>query len=644
MSEQDAAAPATQEPDVTIIDAGTISVSDLIDGVEELSESTSIINKEDEELLDDLSDIEATVSAAATTSFVEVSSSTSSTSSNMNKRGMDKRSPQASPQKEMYSDAEASRVNSGTTTDSSLTSGAKKARQEAKDDRIRRIQLIREEFQGVAIGLGIRKIQMMAELDDASIHLIRGLIPDFLPTAKDISLDLLGELEELEPKKRMTYLQQFSIHLFERQTPMQIDPTETVRAQHASHRPNGNQMPEATHGQHTASQADTESMSERSWADQVEDEIALGDDPEEEPPSLGTGPYADLVQSLVDGSHVQGDMSTSGFSGKAKTHTECAQYGNFTEALWSTPGSITDLQVADRLEYIELHAHNPGSILTGPLPIHDVPWKGSLPCGQQPLLLLQGSKQGACKKCMKWGMCATDTCWDQHYSRGRVGCVDKGKCAGEGKVWWVWFDRILEDVEKTCPGAIPQLAHNWREHVLHAIAHRRWKEKCEMHLQQGLEDPITLAKAAYKAANAERLRNATANAATRATTLANARAPAASSGPTPSNSPMDCDQSQSQSQSQWREANPRVGNHGTNHRSDLVNRGARSSTHGSSRDRPRGRGRGKGHPNQHHSRSHHQTTLDGNPRSGPQLSRREREREGGRVQRGPGRPPNSERH
>ena len=669
-------APAADDTEVTImIAADTINVSELVDEVEEIIEDSQTLD-EDAQLLNDLNeiaDLEAVVSEAATALL--------SSSTHGSKRNMTQRSPHASPSKAIisdeYDDADSVRVDSGPTTESSqtlsLSSGAKKARQENKEDKKAKMQLIRDNFP--AFGLSSRKVDLMAELDHASIHLLAGLIPMFHQSVADISLDILSEIADLEIKDRLAYLQQYQLHLFEKMNvpQAQTSPTQasTLPVNHvqATHETNGTSVPLGTNGTTALphddheSQIDTESMTDRSWASEVEDEHAgsdVGYLPEAE--GVGEGPYADLVHSITDGSHVQGEMSASGFTGKGKTHTEIAQYGNFNEELWSRPGNITTEEIAKRLKYIEDHAHDPSSILTGALAIHEVPWTGSLPCGMQPLLIAKGATKGGCKKCLRWGMCATDTCWDMHYSRGRVGCPEKSKGSGHGSVWWVWFDNVLEDVEKTCPGAIPQLAWNWRDHILHALAHRRWKEKCESHLRLGLDDPITLAKAAFKTANAQRLREANARATERVNQLPTA---GPTSGPTPSNSPAQPARpdANTTSQGQWNQPNPHVGNRGgrdeqrSNHSSNRTrsnppprpNHGAQPQEQRESRDRrnrPRGNGKGNGHsqsaPHRPRPRAHHQTTLDGMPQPGP--SRRERENQGGRVRRTAGRPHNYERH
>ena len=195
---------------------------------------------------------------------------------------------------------------------------------------------------------------------------------------------------------------------------------------------------------------------------------------------------------------------------------------------------------------------------------------------------------------------------------------------------------VLGHAERsTTRAACLQLASNWKEQVLQALAHRKWMDHCDAERAAGRDDPQTAARAMQEAERRQLQAEADSAAADRA----QENLPARISRERRSREPRN--QSERGSNTVWdrmpesvrRDArftdtipsNERVAGNAT--RSNDA--AGTSRSHQSERRTP--------NPRSHHMR---QTALDG---SNPQPSRRERERQRG-VRHGRGRPDRRDTH
>jgi hypothetical protein len=567
MQTDSAATPAADDDNTALIPQESISLNDLSEAVEQMDDAA---------LLGEFSEALDTGSASSVPSTD--SSATIAPGSPKNvaaKRTNQQRSAPPSPEKEdVYEDADACRINTGSTTTSTTSTEAskrRKASRAAEGEEMK--QLIADNFPPFASSY---KMSLLAQLDEGTILFVAGLIPDLIPSSDELSADVIDQLLNLpEKRERIAYVQQYQRHLIEKAIPPENNREPQVTSTSV---PDGSN-PDDQLDERQYDESTTVSMSQHS--DDIAESVEMPL-PEVLPPVLSEtdqdDSFAELADGLDAGTWVCGEVSVRSIAGtKPKQRTDCVDFSPYNMELYRTSAGIPTNEVTERFAYMLRYAARPGEILDGPLDLQKIPWRQNLPCGRQPLLKNAGCT-GACGLTMNYSVCAGEKCYDMHQFRNRALCPMGKDGPGHGRKWMFWVDELLYYIERYAPSRLPSLAKAWRPQILQNLAWRMWKDMCEGNLRAGKPSPIEEGIATARAEFSQRMNAATTNAVSRVADRQAQSAVPAAPPPTPA-----------QDNGAWNHSNAAVGNHARepNVQSGVPFRQPRANPR--PRQRPRGR-------------------------------------------------------
>jgi hypothetical protein len=589
--------------------------------LDELAEAVDTFVDDEDFLLADSTELVSALAEGSNTTSSSSNNTAPDSPKSSSKRTAAERSPHPSPSKDLYDEADASRVISSGSTTSASTDASKRMKKktgEVTEEQalLERLSLITDNFPEP---LSDMKKQCLAKLDVSSILFLSEMFPNYMKDTGELSLDVIDQLLGLDgQRQRFAYLMEFQRHLIEKALTPDVDRTAQVNTN------TDGLMPDDVD---VSSEQTTVSMSPTSELHELDDEM-----PElEAVPGGGDidDAFANLAAGLEAGTWVPGTMPVEGTGKKPRQRWDCVEFGQYNTLLFRNAADISIEEVLQRHQYLCSHASNPGQILNGPIQLSNIPWTHNLPCGQQPLLIKAGCT-GACGMTMNYGICAGEKCFDMHQFRNRATCPLAKDGPGHGRKCFFWIDELLMWLEINCPSRIPSLAKHWKPQILQSLAWRMWKDDCEENLRAGKDDPITEAQKANRREFAARMQGASTNATARVTAAQTAQ-PLADIAPMP----------QPQQTTSWDNRNASVGNSGHAGRSRdeqpprrptaRAQPNPRGNASGNSQSRPRRPSPPNRQPTMHHyaaadNRRQHHPTVDRNLHPDRDTQRRPRNR------------------